>query len=403
MAKKGAAAAPAAPVIQDSPIPVGGHDQTMLVPRPEPDTIQWSGKGTEVQPDNNGEVVAAPVPRAPDEARDAKIRRLLRGEPDDAAKPAETAKTDVVPTETAKPDAKPAEEAKVEEDGGEKPATAPAKVEPKPSSRRDLLANLEAERQKRETEAALATSRQRIAELEAALRSKDEEVKAAATADLYKIARARGLTREQALEAIIAAEEGDAPPVVPAAKPEKPAEDPVVAELRRKVEQMEARDREAQAIQAYANVAKAIEPVDAPVLKSVRTISMPMTDAAGNNIVQQMTKEAAVLTLAESMWRGDGEPKAANKNDYLVRAAEVLNEAIEAGEVAASRDHRAGSAAAKAPTKATAAAAATETEDAVAAVGTRMGGGGAPKSAGDGLPKDEHDRRAEIKRRFNLK
>lgn len=397
MAKRGAAAAaPAAHVIQDSVIPVGGHDQTMMVPRPEPDTIQWAGVGTEVQADNNGEVVPAPVPRAPDEARDAKIRRLLRGEPEDA-KPAETVTTT---TEVTTEVAKPATEAKVD-DGAEKPATPAAKVEPKPTPRRDLLANLQAERQKRETESALETSRTRIAELEAALRSKDDEVKASATADLYKIARARGLTREQALEAIIAAEESDDTPVVPAAKTDKPAEDPVVAELKRKVEQMEARDREAQAIQAYANVAKAIDPVEAPHLKSVRTISMPMTDAAGNNIVQPMTREAAVLTLAESMWNGDGKPAAANKNDYLIRAAEVLNEAIETGEIAASRNHRAGTAPAKVPAKDPPVA--TETEDAVAAVGTRMGGGGAPKGAGDGLPKDEHDRKAEIKRRFNLK
>lgn len=395
---RGAAApAPSAPhVMKDSDIPIGGRDQFAVVPRPEPDTIEWSGVGTEVQGDNNGEVVAASVPRAPDEARDAKIARLLRGEPADTEKPAETATSEAKAESTT--EEKPAAEAK-DDDSVKTPVV---KAEPPKVGRRDLLANLEAERKKRETEAELGNSRTKIAELEAALKSKDDEVKAAATADLYKIARARGLTREQALEAIIAAEEGDDTPVTPtAAKAETKAEDPTIAELRAKVAKMEARDQEAQAIQAYATVTKVIEPLEAPTLKAVKTISMPMSDANGASIVQQMTKEAAVLTLAESMWNGDGKPTAANKNDYLVRAAEVLNEAIESGEIAASVDRRS----AVPPVKSTAKSVATAEveEDAVPAVGTRMGGGGAPKSAGDGLPKDEHERKAEIKRRFGLR
>lgn len=391
-----------------SDIPVGGKPQQVRTERPEADVITWNSESHEVPPDNNGEVVGAPVPHPKDPDRDARIRALLDGDDDipsteQAIKAVEVAAdearggdAEVEAEEATEGDeAETAEEADGETtEDGEEPAVIKAKsITPeKPKvDRKSIFANLEAERAKRKLEAQLKDANEKANAAEARAKVLEDTSKSKSIA---RIARERGMTNEQVMEEMILkgddAEEDAAKPATPAVDPEKEA-------MARRLEALE-RDRRAEIDQrANAVVAAVIGPLDLPLVKATKRIPWPKDDGT----VVFRGKEELILAIAEQRWIDEGRPEHINRIDYLGPAAETLEEHLkeENGDMLAAHAARLGKVAKDdAPVIAK-----TNGTAKVPALGKRMTGGGGTPAPGNGLSMDPDVRRLQIKEKFGFK
>ncbi len=260
----------------------------------------------------------------------------------------------------AKPD-------KVEKAGQEeKTPKVEAKTEEEPAkpTRKDLLASIGAEKKARALEA-------KVAELQA-------QNKALTEGTIADAMRARGLTREQAMEKLVLEGTGMA-----AADP-----DPERTALKAKVEALEKVAARAEDEAVAKVVAEHLAEVDVPLVKASKRVPVPQNDGTA---VYRSTHDV-IAELAEQLWIDDGKPSATEKNrrDYIAPAAELLERALneEFGPLLAAKGAKSEKAA---PAKAT-----------VPAVGKR---GGPPRPAGNVDPyagMDEYSRRLAIKREYGV-
>jgi hypothetical protein len=173
---------------------------------------------------------------------------------------------------------------------------------PKPN-RKDLLANIGAEKRARALEV-------KLAELQA-------QNKALTDGSIADAMRARGLTREQAMERLVL--EGTQPAAVDP-NPEMTAMRAEVARLKQIADRAEAAD-------VAKIVTDHIADVDAPRLKSMKRIALPTDD--GTAAVYKPTHEL-LAELAEQLWVEDGSPPATylERRAYLAPAAQKLEAAL---------------------------------------------------------------------------
>lgn len=403
MSKKSRAAAAqprAEMTMTTSDIPVGGKPQQVPTERPPADAMKWNSEGTEVPPDDNGEVVGAPVPHNNDPDKDARIRKLLHGD----AEEAEGVKATDTPEVTILTDK--AEETEPEEGETateqEKPAAdAEAKAEqPKPKTvtpRRNILDNLATERAKRSLETRLQEANQQKNAAEARSKVLEETLNSKSIASL---AKRLGLTREQAMEQLVYAEEetDDTTAVAaPAAEAAKAAADPEKEELKRRLEALERTNRQATDAQAIAVTQGVLAPMDLPLVKAARRIPVPQADGT----VVMMQKEQVILAIAEQRWIAEGRPMHVDRRDYLAPAAETLEEALaeEHGPMLEAHAARSGKGGSQTQAAAQGESKPNGSAKSVPALGKRMAPGpSAP--AGEKLPLDPDERRRAVKARF---
>ena len=259
---------------------------------------------------------------------------------------------------------------KVEKVGEEKP-DAPAKVEAKTEeekpapTRKDLLANIGAEKRARALETQLAAER-----------AKNKTLTEGSIADAMK---ARGLTREQAMERL----------VLEATTPVAVDPDPERTALRARVEELSRVAARAEDAEVAKVVAEHIAEVDVPMVKASKRVAVPQDNGTA---VYKSTHDV-IAELAEQLWIDEGKPPASEKNrrDYIAPAAKLLEQALneEFGPLLAAKAGKAE------PAKAAPART-------VPAVGKR---GGPPRPATSSDPYaqlDEYSRREAIKRDFGV-
>lgn len=247
-------------------------------------------------------------------------------------------------------------------------------TEPAKPTRRDMLGNLDAEKQKRKLERELKEERAARQTAEAALKG-----------DLLAVARAKGLTKDQALNAIL-----EAPDSTPAAA--IAAADPINERLSR----LEQRERDLNQRQALEVVETLTKDLDIPLVRASARIAVQ--DDKG--VTRYLSGRELVLETAQQLWLDDGEPRDAQgrptgQTEYIRRAAAAAEEQLY-------EDDRPRFEAVIAK-KAKAPAAAPVKKEAAPAVGRRTGGAGPKVSAGDGLPEDVDERRMAIKARMGWK
>lgn len=396
-----------------SDIPVGGRPQKVDTERPPADVMEWNSEGTEQQPDADGQVVGAPVQHDKNPDRDARIRKLLRGE-ESPAEEIKTVVTDDVPDGDGDEAKEPAADDQAEAAGeseeaaaepaeaeaqAEKPKTPPVTTESKVKARRDILANIDTERAKRRLETQLREAGEKTNAAEARAKVLEETLN---SRSIIKIAKERGITRDQLMEEIVMKEaewEAEDPaPAATAAAPEKAQPDPEKEEMKRRLAALERDKIEATDAQATAIVQSQLAPLDLPLVKASKRIAVPQDDGT----VRYQTKEQVILAIAEKRWIDEGRPMHVPRVDYLGPAAETLEEALqeEHAEMLAAHTARHGKAPA-APAQ-DPAPAATEKKR-VPALGKRMSGGAQAPVPGNGLSLDPDERRAQVKAQFGLK
>jgi len=379
-----------------SDIPVGGRAELVEPERMEADSYEWDpNAGREMPPDDTGIGTGAGVEMAPNAERDDKISALLRGDGDAGKAEAPEGKEKPASEEVEGKDepvaAKDGEAAEAAKDDTEKPVVV---VSDKPT-RRDILANVKAEREKRTLEASLKAANDRAKAAEDRAAAVDGSLK---TKSLLKLAMERGLTREQAVEALVLAEEDEVD--APAAQPAKL--DPVVAELKAKIEQMEQRDAQQQAAQANAGarlvVAETLRALDdVPLVMAAKTVTLHLSDGS----IRHRPTSDAILEIAAQNWRADGSPADVDRKSYLAPAAAELEEKLrtdygltpEAYE--AMKTKKAADVATEVDVK--------EVKPRVPALGKRMTPSSAPKDQSNGLSLDRDERDQQIKARFGLR
>jgi hypothetical protein len=179
-----------------------------------------------------------------------------------------------------------------------------SETEAKPPTRKDILANIGAEKQRRALEAKLAETQ--------------AQLKKFTDGSIAEVMRARGLTREQAMEQIVLeGAAGAAPPVDP---------DPERTALKAKVEELSriAAKAEDEAVAKVVN--EHLEDVDVPLVKAATRIPVPQD----NGTAVYKSKHDVIAELAEQLWIEDGKPSPAEKDrrSYIKPAAELLERAL---------------------------------------------------------------------------
>lgn len=250
-------------------------------------------------------------------------------------------------------------------------------------SRKEMLSNLAAEKQRRQLENTLREERQKRAQIEQTLTK----------GSIREFAKARGMTKEQAMDELLMSLDGldDAPTETPAT----PTVDPEVKVIKAKLEAMEAKEQAAQDQQLTSLVEAHTVNLDVPFLKAAKEVTLQ--DANGNPI--KVPTRTAILTHAENLWKEAGSPQdQAARLSFLSKAAEEIDAALE-------EEHRPVLEAFQ-KRKAKAAPATTEAPKLVKkanvpAVG-RKSGGGAAKPSDSELSMDFDERRAQIAARFGF-
>lgn len=327
----------------------------------EPTVTEWDPMEGAVETPPEDKTVPKPDDDAPparteapkdDADKQARIRKLLANEPE----------------ADAEPEDKPAAE--------EKPrADEPAK----PTSRRDILANLSAERAKRQLEQQLKDER---AAREKAERDRDEATKLLKDGDLLSFARARGLTTDQAIDLLMN-------PTAEQPKPAAPAVDPINERLTR----LEQRERDLLQREALARLEEETKELDIPVTRATSRVAV----ADGRGGTRVMSGRELVLATAQRLWEADGKPEG-KQREYIKEAAPLVEEQLIADD-----KERFEAYAKKNGIKPAAAAdkekPAASKKPPVPSVGSRSGGATAKVEAPE-LPDDPDERRQAIKRRM---
>lgn len=307
-------------------------------------------------PDINDETVGRPVATPPaDEAdKQARIRKLLSNEERAAEEETE--------------DQKPAPE-----------AAKPAVSEPvKPATRRDILANLGAERQKRTLEQQLKTERSTRERTE---RERDDALKLAREGDLLSIAKARGLTSDQAIDLLIN----------PQAEQPKPAAAAPADQTNERLTRLELRERDLNRREALAVLDDETKELDIPVTRATNRVAV--ADDKGRTTI--MSGRDLIMATAQRLWEADGKP-AGDRRHYLKEAAPLVEETL----INDDKDRfeayakRGGGTPAKPEPKPV-----VTKKAAVPSVGSRSGGA-TTKTETPELPDDPDERRQIIKRRL---
>ncbi len=308
--------------------------------------------------DDTGKPAAAPT----DEDKAARIRKILNGGGGEEQEE-ETTETE---EEKPKADDKPAEPAK-------------------PPSRRDILAGLSAEKQKRVLENQLREERQKREDAE---RRAEAARRLATEGDILSIAKARGLTTDQAIDLLMNPPAEPRKPA-PAAKPED--------DTGERLSRLEQREREVIKREALSVLDEVTKDLDIPVVRA--TTRVAVADSAGRT--QVMTGRELVLATAQRLWEADGKP-AGDRRKYLAEAAPLVEQQLidddkERLEAYASKKNGG----AKPASDGKPAPKPAPKKPPVPSVGTRSGGA-TEKHEPPALPDDPDERREAIKRRFGF-
>jgi len=249
----------------------------------------------------------------------------------------------------------------------EKPAEAKAEEEKPAPTRKDILANIGAEKARRALEAKLAETQ--------------AELKALREGSITELMRARGLTREQAMEKLVTEGVGAAAPVVDP--------DPERTALKAKVEALEAVAKRAEDEAVAKVVADHLVDVDVPLVKASKRVPVPQD----NGTAVYRPVHDVIAELAEQLWIEEGKPSAAEKprQAYIKPAAELLERALneEFGPLIAAKAGKTDPAPKPAP------------KTPVPAVGKR-GGPPVRPVADPYAGMDDYSRRLAIKREFGV-
>lgn len=291
---------------------------------------------------------STPTPPKDEAEKQERIRKLLSNDQEEE-KPAETA---------AKPE--------------------PAKEETKPASRRDILANLGAEKAKRSLEAQLKEERDK--------RVKAEQDAAAARklmseADIREVAKARGMTTDQVIDMLLN-------PEAEATKPAQAAPQ-VDQQTNERLSRLEQRERELLQREALSRMDEETKELDIPVTRATNRVAVAQADGS----TRIMSGRELVLATAQRLWEADGKP-AGKQREYIKEAAPLVEEQLVADDKerfeAYAKKVGVKPAEGKPPTK----------KPAVPSVGSRSGGATARQEEPPPLPDDPDERRLAIKQRL---
>jgi len=333
----------------------------------EPTVTEWNPmeESQEAPPDDTKPPIddaGKYAPPANAAEKEARIRKALFGD-------TEAADGDEAKDDTEQPDDKPAADAKPEPS--------------KPPTRGDMMANLRAEREKRTLENQLKEER---AARKAAEERAEAARKLATEGDILSIAKARGLTTDQAIDLLM---NPPAEPTKPTA-PAKPADD-----TNERLSRLEQREREVIRREALSVLDEETKELDIPVVRA--TTRVAVADGSGGTRV--MSGRELVLATAQRLWEADGKPEG-DRRKYFKEAAPLVEEQLIADDkdrleayarkVGGKPSGEAKPAAAKPVAK----------KPPVPSVGSRSGGGAAEKQEAPPLPDDPDERRQAIKRRL---
>jgi len=328
----------------------------------EPTVTEWDPHASDLQEKPDDRTVPAiddaqvgrpqATPPADEADKQARIRKLLSNDAPDE----EPAEDPAPAAEQPKPVAEPA----------------------KPPARRDILANLGAEKQKRQLEQQLKAERERADKAE---KDRDEASKLLKDGDLLSFAKARGLTTDQAIDMLMN------PPAEPAKPPPAPAADQTNERLSR----LEQRERDLLQREAMARLEEETKELDIPVTRATSRVAV--TDNKGGSRI--MSGRELVLATAQRLWEADGRP-AGKQREYIKEAAPLVEQQLiddDKDRFEAYAKKTGGGTPAAAPKPAPA------KKPAVPSVGSRSGGS-SPKQEVPELPDDPDERRLAIKQRL---
>jgi len=214
-------------------------------------------------------------------------------------------------------------------------------------------------------------------------RRKRQEAEAALSGDLLSIARAKGITRDQALDLLMAD-----PATLPDKPPEKPSTDPA---LNDRVAKLEQREAEINRREAMTIVERLTEKMDIPVVRATRRVTVESSDGK----TEVMSGLELVHATARRLWEQDGSP-AGQQHAYVAKAAPLVEEQLiedQRGVLEAYAAKRGAPAAAATPPKKPTPA---------PSVGKRTGGAAPRAGSNEALPAnlEAEERREAVKARF---
>jgi len=261
--------------------------------------------------------------------------------------------------------------------GGETQASGDTSPGAEPPSRKERIAGIDgklaAEKSRLATERALAEERQKRKELEATLQG----------TDVLAFARARGMTKDQAIDALLDANDT-------AAAAGHAAPDPMKA-INDRVANLEAREREVTRREAQSIVERVTSDMDIPVTRATKRVAVQGEDGR----TEMMSGLELVTATARRLWEQAGSPDGGVAS-FLKEAAEkvedtLINDQREVLEAYAAKKTAGGKAPPAAPKR-----------PAPPAVGRRTGAGGGPSTAPEPikLSDDQDERQRQIKARF---
>jgi len=348
----------------------------------DPSESTWNDLSNEGSPPpDNNQVVdddeAPEVARTEDEKQD-KIRTLLGRQfsgkevADDAAAVVDgiNARTEEV--------AGGAAATEDEEEETETPAA------DEPPTRRDLMDRVDAEQRRLTLEKQLGTERRAREQAEAQLKG-----------GLLAVAKAQGLTKDQAIDALLSANDDGAAPV--AAAP-APSTDPAVNDRLTRLEQ---RERDINKREALSVVEEVTKELDIPVTRATSRVTVTDETRRGNDgkaLTTVMSGRELVLQTAQRLWERAGKPDG-DRRQFITKAAPLVEQQLvddqkDAFEAYASKVAGKTPAAAGTPPK---------PRKAPPSLGRNTGGGGAAPAASLKLSDDIDERQQQIKARLGLR
>jgi len=244
-----------------------------------------------------------------------------------------------------------------------------------PPTRRDLMDRVDAEQRRLALEKQLGTERRAREQAEAQLKG-----------GLLAVAKAQGLTKDQAIDALLSADDAAPAPAAPAPA----ATDPGVNDRLTRLEQ---RERDINRREALGVVDEVTKELDIPVVRATSRVTV--SEDGGRTTV--MSGRELVLQTAQRLWERDGKPDG-DRRKYIAKAAPLVEQQLVDDQKEAFEAYAAKVAGGKAP----APTPTPKPRKAPPSLGRNTGGGGAAPAASLKLSDDIDERQQQIKARLGL-
>ncbi len=248
-----------------------------------------------------------------------------------------------------------------------------------PPTRRDLMDRVDAEQRRLTLEKQLGTERRAREQAEAQLKG-----------GLLAVAKAQGLTKDQAIDALLSANDDGA--TAPAAAAPAASTDPAVNDRLTRLEQ---RERDINKREALSVVEEVTKDLDIPVVRATSRVTV--SEDGGRTTV--MSGRELVLQTAQRLWERAGKPDG-DRRQFITKAAPLVEQQLVEDQKDAFEAYASKVNGGKAPA---AAATPPKTRKAPPSLGRSTGGGGAAPAASLKLSDDADERSQQIKARLGLR